>query len=152
MNDEMQLEEMDFYSTGTAYQPATARKRNLGGAILLAAIQDYRGKHADAHRDAKAFLYPRTPERQDHYDWVAGLTEGLDPAWLRNALDRFKPRWDKQRRRRMSWRSCSTQKLSLTRGKSDGNDVLEASRVGGSAVQQARTTGGPWQVETAAGL
>ena len=81
--------------------PKEPRIRNLGTAIFLAAIQDYRSLNEDTHKDAERFLYPQTPESQDHYDWAVGLMEGLDPAWLRNSLDRFKGRWDGQRFARM---------------------------------------------------
>jgi hypothetical protein len=81
--------------------PKEARIRNLGSAIFLHAIQDYRSLNEDTHKDAERFLYPQTPESQDHYDWAVGLMEGLDPAWLRSSLDRFKGRWDGQRFARM---------------------------------------------------
>ncbi len=81
--------------------PKEPRIRNLGTAIFLAAIQDYRSLNEDKHKDAERFLYPRTPASQNHYDWAVGLIEGLDPAWLRSSLDRFKGRWDGQRFARM---------------------------------------------------
>jgi hypothetical protein len=81
--------------------PKEARIRNLGSAIFLTAIQDYRSLNEDTHKDAERFLYPQTPDSQDHYDWAVGLMEGLDPAWLRSSLDRFKGRWDGQRFARM---------------------------------------------------
>ena len=28
-------------------------------------------------------------EWQDHYDWAVALLEGLNPAWLRDALDQI---------------------------------------------------------------
>jgi hypothetical protein len=90
------------------------RIRNLGSAIFLAAIQDYRSLDKDRHEDAERFLYPKTPDSQDHYDWAVGLIKGLDPAWLRSSLDRFKGRWDGQRIARMSparpIRRCKTKK------------------------------------------
>jgi hypothetical protein len=78
------------------------RIRNLGSAIFLAAIRDYRSLNEDSHKDAERFLYPQTPDSQDHYDWAVGLMKGLDPEWLRNSLDRFKGRWDGQRFARMA--------------------------------------------------
>ena len=81
--------------------PKEPRVRNLGSAIFLAAIRDYRSLNEDTHKDAERFLYPQTPASQNHYDWAVGLIEGLDPAWLRSSLDRFKGRWDGQRFARM---------------------------------------------------
>lgn len=87
------------FSTGQhgVHKPAQPRKRNLGAAILLAAIKDYRSMHDEIHESAEQFLYPQTPEWQDHYDWAVGLAEGLNPAWLRDALDRFRDKWDAKR-------------------------------------------------------
>jgi hypothetical protein len=79
-----------------------ARIRNLGSAIFLAAVRDYRSLDEDKHRDAGQFLYPRTPEAHSHYDWAVGMIEGLDPAWLRSSLGRFRGRWDGQRFARMN--------------------------------------------------
>jgi hypothetical protein len=97
MTTEPRLAKTELYSAGTAYQASTPRKRNLGGAIFLAAIEDYRGSNEEIHKNAEQFLYPQTPEWQDHYDWAVALADGLDPAWLRDALDRFKDKWDGQR-------------------------------------------------------
>jgi hypothetical protein len=81
--------------------PKEVRTRNLGSAIFLAAIQDYRSLNEDKHKDAERFLYPKTRASQNHYDWAVGLIQGLDPAWIRSSLDRFKGRWDGQRFARM---------------------------------------------------
>jgi len=95
--DETELIHTELYSSGAIYQPSAPRRRNLGGAILLAAIQDYRSLDDDDHLNAELFLYPRTTEWQDHYDWAVALTEGMNPAWLRDALDKSKAKWDRQR-------------------------------------------------------
>jgi hypothetical protein len=79
------------------YQPAKPRTRNLGAAILLAAVQDYRGMDEERHKDAERFLYPQTLDSQDHYDWVVSLADDLNPTWLRDSLDRSRSRWDWQR-------------------------------------------------------
>lgn len=79
-------------------QKYTPRVRNLGAAILLVAVQDYRCTDEEQHQDAAAFLYP-SPESQAHYDWVVSL-HGLDPAWLRERLDSSRLKWDAQRARR----------------------------------------------------
>jgi hypothetical protein len=87
----------EIYSMATLYKPPSPQKFNLGGAILLAAIADYRCMNEDVHRDAALFLYPQTPERQDHYEWVVAMAERTNAAWLRDALDRWRPRWDQER-------------------------------------------------------
>jgi hypothetical protein len=99
---EMGLAKTDIYSTGPIYQPSKLRRRNLGDAIFLAAIKDYRSMDEKVHENAEQFLYPRTIEWQDHYDWAVALAEGFNPAWLRDALDRFKAKWDRQRFERMA--------------------------------------------------
>ena len=85
-----------------SYQQVRPRMRNLGAAILLAAVQDYRCMDEDRHKDAEWFLYPLTPEAQTHYDWVVSLDDGLNPAWLRDSLDRSRNKWDWQRGARIS--------------------------------------------------
>lgn len=97
MTDEMDFVNEEASSPGSTYMPPGARRRNLGGAILLAAIGDYRSMDDEAHEDADEFLYPRTPECQEHYNWAVSVAEGLNPAWLRDALDRSKRKWDVQR-------------------------------------------------------
>jgi hypothetical protein len=87
----------DEFPTGSTYVPPQVRRGSLGGAILLAAIGDYRSMDDDVHRDADLFLYPRTSERRKHYDWAVSVAGGLNPAWLRDALDRSKRKWDVQR-------------------------------------------------------
>ena len=110
MKLELRIAQEQIYSTSTIYQASsdhvsTPRKRNLGGAIVLAAIEDYRSMDEQAHKDAEQFLYPKTPERQEHYDWAVALAEGVNPAWLRDALDRFKANWDWQRFERRALRA-----------------------------------------------
>ena len=72
---------------------ATGRKRNLGGAVVLAAIQDYRSLRKEVHLDAAGFLYPQTAECRMHFDWVVSMADELNGAWLRDALDRCRPQW-----------------------------------------------------------
>jgi hypothetical protein len=79
------------------HRPAAPRMHNLGSAILLAAIDDYRCLDEEAHDHAQRFLYPQRPAWQNHFDWVVSLVEGLNPAWLRDALDRSRGKWDEQR-------------------------------------------------------
>jgi hypothetical protein len=91
-----------LFTTGTANRSSRPRKRsNLGAAILLAAVQDYRSLNEDLHKDAERFLYPQTLEAQDHYDWVVSLVDELNPAWLRDSLDRSRSKWDWQRAARI---------------------------------------------------
>ena len=89
---------IELTTMGVRCQPARPCKRyNLGAAILLAAIQDYRSLDEDAHKDAERFLYPQTQASRDHYDWVVSMADELNPAWLRDALDRSRSKWDWQR-------------------------------------------------------
>jgi hypothetical protein len=97
VTDELDLVNEEVFSTGSIYMPPRVRRGSLGGAILLAAIGDYRSTDDEVHNDASKFLYPRTPERQEHYDWAVSMSGGLNPAWLRDALDRSKGKWDVQR-------------------------------------------------------
>lgn len=92
---------MEFSSRAMRRKPIALKSRNLGSAIFLVAIEDYRSLRAEPHQSAAQFLYPATPEAQERYDWAMGLVEGLDPAWLRDALDRFRRTWDAQRCARM---------------------------------------------------
>jgi hypothetical protein len=94
MLDEKMLAGMDIYTEGSLYKPSQIKKRSLGGAIFLAAIADYISTDEEGHTSAKQFLYPQTPSWQEQYDWAIALTEGVNPAWLREALDRFKGKWD----------------------------------------------------------
>jgi hypothetical protein len=97
MTDEMELAHMDIYAEGTIYQPSQTKKRSLGAAIFLVAIEDYRSTDEEDYRTAERFLYPQTRRWQEHHDWALALADELNPAWLRDALDRFKSKWDMQR-------------------------------------------------------
>jgi hypothetical protein len=97
MTAELRLAKVERDSTGRTYRPATPRVRNLGSAIFWRAISDYRSMNQEAHEDAELFLYPQTPEWQRQYDWAVTMAEGVNRTWLRDALDRFKDRWDRQR-------------------------------------------------------
>ena len=97
MSNEPRFVSRELVTISPTYQPARPRMRNLGAAILLSAVQDYRSLDEDIHKDAERFLYPQTQQFQDHYDWVVSLADGLNPAWLRDALDRSRKKWDWQR-------------------------------------------------------
>jgi hypothetical protein len=98
MSNELGVVVIGLSTTRPAYQPARTHKRyNLGAAILLAAVQDYRSLDEDVHKDAEWFLYPQTQKSRDHLDWVVSLADGVNPAWLRHSLDRSRSKWDWQR-------------------------------------------------------
>jgi hypothetical protein len=97
MSKELRFVSRGLVTLSPAYEPATPRTRNLGAAILLAAVQDYRSLDEEAHKDAERFLYPQTQASQDHYDWVVSLADEVSPAWLRDSLDRSRSKWDWQR-------------------------------------------------------
>jgi hypothetical protein len=102
MSNELRFVSRELVTISPTYQPVKARTRNLGAAILLAAVQDYRCMDEERHKDAERFLYPQTAESQDHYDWVVSLADGVNPAWLRDSLDRSRNKWDWQRGARIS--------------------------------------------------
>jgi hypothetical protein len=92
----MELAKKENSAKGAIKHPADLRERSLGGAIFLVAIADYRSADELEHKNAKRFLYPQTRKWQNHYDWAVGLAGGLNPAWLRDALDKCKAKWDEQ--------------------------------------------------------
>jgi len=97
MSSELKLARMELHATGAACQRAKERARNLGDAILLFAIGDYCSVDEETHHDAEQFLYPQTTEWLERYEWAVALSDGLNAAWLRETLDRFKGQWDEQR-------------------------------------------------------
>jgi hypothetical protein len=94
---ELELAKTGIESMGMMYRPPRMKQRSLGGAIFLVAIADYRGLDEQEHKSAEQFLYPKTRRWRSHYDWAVALTDGVNPAWLRDALDRFKDEWDERR-------------------------------------------------------
>ena len=130
MTDEMELAHTGIYAEGTIYQSWPKSKRSLGGAIFLAAIADYFSTDEQEHESAKRFLYPQTRKWQEHYDWALALAEGINPAWLRDALDRFKDQWDKKHAQRMALETRRTLKrrLKLDR-RSRPNDKQRGERI-----------------------
>lgn len=99
--NKLRIATLELFSTGTMFPPATPQQRNLGGAIFLVAIEDYRHTDEQIHQNAADFLYPRTAEWQAHFHWAVSLTEGLDEQWLREELDHARGKWDQQRRVRL---------------------------------------------------
>jgi hypothetical protein len=101
---ELRLAKLELNSSGLAYEPPKMPERNLGGAIFLVAIEDYCNPDEEIHATAKKFLYPTRANWQDHFFWAVSLVEGLNPAWLRDALDRSRSTWDRQRAARKARR------------------------------------------------
>lgn len=94
---ESQIAHLGICSSNKLSSLSHLPKRNLGCAILIAAIEDYLGMDEQAHASAAQFLYPANLDYQEHYDWVTAMAGGVNRAWLRYALDRAKPKWDKER-------------------------------------------------------
>jgi hypothetical protein len=111
---ELWLAKLELNSSGLAYEPPKLRERNLGGAILLVAIEDYCNPDEEIHETARKFLYPTRANWQDHFFWAVSLAEGLDPGWLRDALDRSRQTWDEQRAARLA-RIASRPRLRMKR-------------------------------------
>jgi hypothetical protein len=97
VNTPLLFAQSDLSSSANPYNLSVPPKRTLGCAILVAAINDYRGSDSAAHRTAETFLFPKSLESQQRYDWVVSMAPGVDPQWLRHALDRCKPKWDRER-------------------------------------------------------
>ena len=84
----------DISSSTSPYDLQTVPRRTLGCAVLLAAISDYLSGDCTAHRTAEAFLYPKTADYAERYEWAVSMAPGINPAWLRRMLDRRKALWD----------------------------------------------------------
>lgn len=76
----------------------SAKTRNLGAEILAMAVEDYRAGDCDEYESARRFLYPCTGHEREHFEWAVSMVSSVDPAWLRQSLDRMRPQWDAQRR------------------------------------------------------
>jgi hypothetical protein len=122
---ELGIPKMELFSSRSINQPATALKRdrpatapkrNLGCAILLAAIEDYHSLHEETHKHAERFLYPQAPEWQERYDWAVSLAAHFNPQWLRDALDGRRNKWDQQRCVRLEERRRQQRKLKRAGG------------------------------------
>jgi hypothetical protein len=87
----------ELLSLHSIWRPETPHRRNLGCAILLAAIEDYQGLDPQAHEHAKQFLFPQTQEWRDHQEWVVSLAGDMTAARLQQALERSKGVWDERR-------------------------------------------------------
>jgi hypothetical protein len=102
MSNEPRFISLPLASGRPACETARMRTRNLGSAILLVAVQDYRGMDEERHKDAEWFLYPGTRASRAHLNWVVSLDDGLNPIWLRELLDRSRAKWDWQRGARIN--------------------------------------------------
>ena len=111
MSNEMKLVNTDIVAVMDP--PSQIKKRSLGVAIFLFAIADYCSLDEQEHKTAEQFLYPQTREWQEHYAWAVALAEGLNPAWLRDALDRFRAEWDGKRAGLMASETRRSLKRSL---------------------------------------
>lgn len=92
-----QIGQQTLSSSGTLSQLFRPPKRNLGCAILVAAIEDYLSLDEQAQAGAARFLYPAEPEYREHYDWVVSMATGVNAVWLREALDEARAGWDRRR-------------------------------------------------------
>lgn len=97
MTTEFRCTDMELSSSRTLSNLFHLPKRNLGCAILVAAIEDYQGLEEQTHASAALFLFPSTPEYSEHFDWVVSMAHGVDLAWLRDALDQARKTWDRER-------------------------------------------------------
>jgi hypothetical protein len=100
MNTESQLSHIELSSSSTISGLFHLPKRNLGCAILVAAIEDYLSLDDQTHASAALFLFPLSPEYKEHYDWVVSMATGVDRAWLRDCLNRMRKAWDRERTNR----------------------------------------------------
>jgi hypothetical protein len=123
MSNELRFVSRQLVTISPTFEPVRPRTRNLGAAILLAAVQDYRSMNEEAHKDAERFLYPQTQAYQDHYDWVVSLADELSPAWLRESLDRSRSKWDWQRGARI----LATGRRGRMGRKGKGNEARKCS-------------------------
>ena len=105
---------LELFSTGLGYEGPKQQERSLGFAIFVVATEDYCSTDPEVHADARDFLFPPTADWQNHFDWACSLAGGLNPGWLRDALDRYRISWDQQRADRLARIGL---RQSLRRGK-----------------------------------
>jgi hypothetical protein len=96
-----QRDKLDLVYTGLPFDRPALKERNLGGAIFLVAIDDYCSIDDEIHQDARDFLFPATEDWQATFDWAVSLTDELNAAWLRCALNRSRFSWDVRRAERL---------------------------------------------------
>jgi hypothetical protein len=115
--------QQELCSSRALYNLEQSPKRNLGCAILVAAIEDYQSLDEQVHASARRFLYPVTRAYREHYEWATGLAEGVNPEWLRSSLDRMKATWDRDRMER-TLRAQLLRRLERERAKNHGARIL----------------------------
>jgi hypothetical protein len=93
------VEESAPESVGATERKIPERRSNLGYSILLSAVEDYIGADQRNHRSARLLLYPADEQYAQHLQWVVGMTD-LSMTYLRATLDRLRPQWDAERKRK----------------------------------------------------
>src|SRR5271156_1688556 len=93
---------LELFSTGLGYERPTQLEHNLGFAIFVVATEDYCSIDPEIHADARDFLFPPTADWQNQFDWAVSLADGLNPGWLRDALNRCRFSWDQERADRLA--------------------------------------------------
>jgi hypothetical protein len=78
---------------------APAKRQNLGNALILQAIQDYREGSGLDHKSASQFLFPTTAAYRKHFSWAIGLSS-LDEGHTRRRLDELRRVWNANREKR----------------------------------------------------
>jgi len=93
---------LELFSTGLGYEGPKEQERSLGFAIFVVATEDYGSIDPEIHADARNFLFPPSADWQNQFDWACSLADGLNPGWLRDALNRCRFSWDQQRADRLA--------------------------------------------------
>jgi hypothetical protein len=93
---------LELFSTGLGYEGPKEQERSLGFAIFVVATEDYGSIDPEIHADARDFLFPPSADWQSQFDWACSLADGLNPSWLRGALNRCRSSWDQQRTDRLA--------------------------------------------------
>lgn len=80
---------------------AAPSRRNLGCAVIAAAIVDYYSPYYSSEtyemwQTARNFLFPVTTDELDLWDHFVALS-GLPEAWFRNNIERLRDKWDSKR-------------------------------------------------------
>jgi hypothetical protein len=93
---------VELFSAGLGYEAPKEMERSLGFAIFVVATEDYGSIDPEIHADARDFLFPPTADWKNQFDWAVSLAEGLNPGWLRDALNRSRFSWDQERADRLA--------------------------------------------------
>lgn len=105
----IEIDEQELSSSAPLSSLLSPPKRNLGCGILIAAIEDYLSLDDQTQSSSAHFLFPTVPEYRERYEWVISMAPGVNPAWLRDALDHARPNWDRQRAERKLERKLAHQ-------------------------------------------